>query len=150
MDDRLGEIFERQLRLQTESFGISPGHLVGPDRYTYLLNNFEAVADELAEMRAETAWKMWAKYPVETGSFLDRDAFVKEGVDLLHFLINLLLIAGCDAQEMYDRYMAKAQVNAERQANNYDGVSTKCPACGRGLDEPDLGDDHAQPAHHHH
>jgi len=133
--DMLADIFQRQLELQVNSFGVDPRTMVGTERYIYLLNNFEAVADELAEMRAETHWKMWAG--VVHGDFVDRDAFVKEGIDLLHFLVNLFLLAGGTAEEVHERYFKKAAVNAERQSAGYDAQSTKCPSCGRGLDEPD-------------
>lgn len=131
----LDSIFARQLELQVESFGVDPRSLVGTERYIYLLNNFEAIADELAEMRAEVHWKMWAS--VTHGDFVDRDAFVKEGVDLLHFLVNLFLLAGASADEVLERYFKKAAVNAQRQADGYDAQTTKCPGCGRGLDEPE-------------
>ena len=93
--DRLGEIFERQLRLQRESFGVDPAAVNGLDRERYLVQNGLAVVIELAEAINETNWKMWV-HGLEPGSFHDRDAFVKECVDIMHFLINLLLLAGCD------------------------------------------------------
>jgi dimeric dUTPase (all-alpha-NTP-PPase superfamily) len=132
----LAEIFARQLELQTGSMGIDPRSVMGAQRYIYLLNNFEGIADELAEARAETNWKMWT-HGVELGTFHDRDAFVKELVDLLHFLVNLLLLADASADEVYNRYMAKASVNARRQDEAYDGRSTK-DATGRATDEPDI------------
>lgn len=132
----LDEIFERQLQLQIGSMGIDPATVSGAQRYIYLLNNLEGIADELAEARAETNWKMWTTGS-ELGTFHDRDAFVKELVDLLHFLVNLLLLANATADEVYNRYMAKAAVNARRQDDGYDGRSTK-DATGRATDEPDI------------
>lgn len=132
----LDEIFERQRQLQVNSMGVDPATVSGVERYIYLLNNFEAIADELAEARAETNWKQWT-HGVEHGTFHDRDAFVKELVDLLHFLVNLLLLAEASADEVYNRYMAKAAVNARRQDEGYDGRSTK-DATGRATDEPDM------------
>lgn len=132
----LDTIFERQLELQIGSMGIDPRSVSGVQRYIYLLNNFEGIADELAEARAETNWKQWT-HGVELGTFNDRNAFVKELVDLLHFLVNLLLLADCSADEVYNRYMAKADVNASRQEDGYDGRSTK-DATGRATDEPDI------------
>lgn len=132
----LDEIFDRQLRLQIDSMGIDPRTIQGQERYVYLLNNFEGIADELAEARAETHWKQWTTGH-ELGTFHDRDAFVKEIVDLLHFAVNLLLLADCSADEVYNRYMAKAGVNARRQDEQYDGRSTK-DETGRATDEPDV------------
>jgi len=131
----LDEIFERQLQLQRESMQVDPATISGTSRYIYLLNNLEGIADELAEARAETNWKMWTS-GTELGSFHDRDAFVKELVDLLHFWVNLLLLAGASADEVYSRYMKKADVNATRQLEEYDGRTTK-DATGRATDEPE-------------
>jgi len=131
----LDEIFERQRQLQVKSMGIDPATIDGTSRYIYMLNNFEGIADELAEARAETNWKMWTS-GVELGSIHDRDAFVKELVDLMHFWVNLLLLAGASADEVYSRYMKKADVNSQRQLDGYDGRSTK-DSTGRATDEPE-------------
>jgi len=114
---------------------IDPATVSGTTRYIYLLNNLEGIADELAEARNETTWKMWTSGS-ELGSFYDRDAFVKELVDLMHFWVNLLLLADCSADEVYSRYMKKADVNSKRQLDGYDGRTTK-DETGRATDEPE-------------
>lgn len=131
----LDEIFERQRRLQVDSMGVDPVTVTGMTRYVYLLNMLEGIADEVAEMRAEVNWKMWTS-GAELGTFHDRDAFVKEGVDALHFWVNLMLLADVSADEVYSRYFKKADVNAARQRDGYDGRSTK-DSTGRATDEPD-------------
>lgn len=117
----LDEIFARQLQLQRDSFGIDPHSIDGDDRWAYVLVNFEAIADELSEMRDHVHWKSWTHQAEPRGSFKDRDAFVDESVDLLHFLVNLWLVAGADAREIAMRYMGKASVNEWRQQNGYVG-----------------------------
>jgi dimeric dUTPase (all-alpha-NTP-PPase superfamily) len=131
-DAELRDVFKRQLTLQRESFGVDPESLTDEQRDEFIRWNALALMDELSEALDEVNWKPWAS----AHGFKDRDAFVKELVDLLHFLTNLFLAAGADADEVIDRYFAKAAVNAKRQAEGYDGISTKCEHCGRALDEP--------------
>src|SRR5580765_5999263 len=123
MTDRLDEIFARQRQLQLESFHVDVANLEGLPRERYVVQNGFAVVAELVKAFDNIDWKMWT-----TGSparFKDRDSFVREMVDVLHFIMNLLLVADCDATELYTRYVRKAEVNAQRQLDGYDGISTK-------------------------
>lgn len=128
----LAAIMGRQLALQRESFGIDPMALEGEELTRFIRWNVLALEDELHEALAETHWKPWA-----TGEgFLDRDAFVKELIDAQHFLNNLYLAAGVSSNEVVERYLAKAKVNADRQEAGYSSTSGKCEHCGRATDEP--------------
>ena len=129
----LAAVFDRQLALQRESFGVDPLTLDDKAREEFIRWNVLALMDEMSEALNEGHWKPWA----DADGFKDRDAYVKELVDALHFLVNLFLAAGADADEVVTRYFAKAEVNAQRQADGYDGISTKCGHCGRALDEPE-------------
>ena len=128
----LEEIFERQLRLQRESFGVDPSSLADEDKIEYIRWNVLALEDELHEALAEVSWKPWA-----SDTFISRDAYVKELVDALHFLTNLFLVVGADAGEVLRRYKAKAEVNAARQEAGYEHHTNKDPVTGRALDEPE-------------
>jgi hypothetical protein len=130
----------RQWRLQVGSFKRDPITMIGAERAAYVTINHTALIKELGEALDEIHWKDW-----EDNDYLNREQYVKELVDALHFLMNLLLIAvhrnevGTGsisdlASEIYSRYFDKAAVNAKRQEEGYDGVSTKC-SCGR-----DVGD----------
>lgn len=130
----LEDIFQRQLELQRSSFGIDPLSMSDDDRDEFLRWNALAIEDEIHEALAEVNWKPWAS----ASGFKDRDAFVKELVDALHFFVNMCLAAGATADEIVARYFAKADVNAKRQTEGYDGISTKCPECGRASDEPNV------------
>lgn len=123
-------ILDRQLRLQTQSFGQDPRALEGDDRAQYVRDMTLALIDELSEALNETGWKPWA-----SSRHLNRDAYVAELVDALHFLANLFLVAGVSENEITALYMAKAEKNRLRQENGYDGVSSKCQTCGRALDD---------------
>jgi hypothetical protein len=93
------------------------------------------IQDELMEAIHETSWKPWA---TGTKQINDRDKFGGELVDILHFLINLFLVNGWDADDVFEAFWAKNSVNWKRQQQGYDGYSTKCAnkLCRRALDEP--------------
>lgn len=126
----LDEIFERQLELQTKSFGVDPRELKDQDMADYVQSMSLALTDEIHEALNEVGWKPWA-----TSRHVNREAYVGELVDALHFLVNLFLLVGADADEVYDRYVEKSQRNKKRQADGYDGVSGKCPTCSRAMDD---------------
>jgi hypothetical protein len=46
-----------------------------------------------------------------------------------------VLIANTTEQELLDMYFAKADKNAKRQMEGYDGVRDKCTTCGRAFDD---------------
>lgn len=127
----LEEIFERQAKLQRESFGIDPADMSPEARSQYIKDMVLAATDELHEALAEVGWKPWA-----TSRHLNNDAFIGELVDVLHFLVNLWLAAGATAEQVRDRYIEKSIRNARRQVDGYDGISGKCPECKRAFDDP--------------
>ncbi len=49
----------------------------------------------------------------------DRDHYVEEIVDAIHYVIELALVSGISAEEMYEAYMAKGGVNDARIRNGY-------------------------------
>lgn len=126
----LDEIFERQLELQTKSFGVNPIELEDAEMAAYVQSMSLALTDEIHEALNEVGWKPWA-----TSRHINREAYVGELVDALHFLVNLFLLVGADADEVYDRYVEKSQRNKKRQEDGYDGVSGKCPTCSRAMDD---------------
>ena len=130
---KLERIFHEQYMLQVESYGASPMHLEDEARIEFIRWNILAMTDELHEALAETGWKPWA-----TSRHVNEEAFKGELVDVLHFFVNLCLVAGMDGDELFERYLEKRQRNAKRQRDGYDGVSTKCPKCKRALDDADV------------
>lgn len=126
----LDKIFERQHDLQVKSYGRDPGLLGEEDRAQFIKDMVLAATDELHEALAEVGWKPWA-----TSRHLNRDAYVGELIDVLHFWVNLCLAAGVTAQEVEIRYLNKAEKNARRQADGYDGLAGKCPHCHRAYDD---------------
>ncbi len=132
----LAAMLEMQLDLQREHMGGDPRELTGDAMAVFMTWNSFALEDELHEAMGELGWKPWA-----TSRHIAREAFMKEMVDAFHFFMNMLLCANPGtspediAKEFFRLYQAKNAVNAQRQADGYDGVSTKCPQCKRELSE---------------
>jgi dimeric dUTPase (all-alpha-NTP-PPase superfamily) len=145
---QLGEMFHAQWKLQRESFGVDPLRMHGEERMEYIRMNFIAIIKELGELLDETGWKPWA-----SSNHVNCDLAVGEGVDAWHLFMNLMLaVSGIEIapdsdgrieiQRFVDhfvmRYFGKNEVNAQRQEDGYDGVSSKCPVCKRELTESGL------------
>jgi phosphoribosyl-ATP pyrophosphohydrolase len=129
-DDLLSAIFERQLALQKSSYGGDPNDLPFPEKINYIRVMALALEDEVHEALNETAWKTW-----QASEHINRDAYVGELVDALHFLVNLALAVGVSPDEFAERYFEKATKNEKRMADGYDGVSSKCPQCKRDMND---------------
>lgn len=117
-------ILKRQLALQIKSFNIDPLELRGEERDNYVAAMSTALLVELGEALQEVSWKPWA-----SGEWLNRDAYIRELIDVLHFWCNLMLIATENPEEILEVYLDKASENAKRQEDGYTGI--KCPSCGR-------------------
>ena len=124
-------MLDHQAEMQRASFGTDYRTMNDEQRMEVLRMNVLALEDELHEALAETGWKPWAE-----SNHINVDAFKGELVDAWHFFMNLLNLAGMDAQELHHRYFEKAAKNKARQEQGYDGISGKCPLCHRALDDP--------------
>lgn len=130
----LRDALNDQDELQSSTYGgQSPRDLTGEARLQFIRVNVLALEDELHEALGETGWKPWA-----TSDHVNEAAFQSELVDALHFLLNLMLAGHIDADEFLAEYQAKRLKNKKRQAEGYDGVSTKCPGCKRALDDTNV------------
>ena len=130
----LQEIFDRQLSLQNQAYGkdlVAIGNGGGEAMAQEVKDNILALEDELHEALNEVGWKPWA-----TSRHMNREAYLSELVDALHFLVNLYALGGGDAMDMFERYLKKNNRNRERQLEGYDGIKGKCPGCHRALDDP--------------
>ena len=66
-------------------------------------------------MTDSVPWKWWAKYQ----KFDQQNARV-EVIDLLHFLISAAQVLGMSADDLFDAYIKKNDVNLRRQETGYD------------------------------
>jgi dimeric dUTPase (all-alpha-NTP-PPase superfamily) len=123
-------ILDRQRELQKKHYGVDVTTLSDEERAQYIRDMSLALADELHEALNETGWKPWA-----TSRHVNRQAYLGELIDVLHFWCNLVLITNTNEKEILDMYFAKADKNAKRQLAGYDGVAGKCTTCGRAFDD---------------
>lgn len=119
--------------LQRQSFGKDPATLSNAEKAEYIRWNHTALIVELSEALDEVDWKPWT---VTEDGIRNREAFIGEMVDVLHFAANMLVAAGCSDEELTDAYRAKQDKNRARMASKtYDGIKQKCPICGRAYDD---------------
>ena len=74
-----------------------------------------ALADESFEMLHLLNWKPW-----KNEKELDIDALKEEAIDALHFLLQIFILLGMDAEEVKKVYKKKLQINYERQNKHPD------------------------------
>ena len=99
---------------------------------TIMMNHTAAVV-ELGEAMNEVGWKPWAT----PRGWVNREAFIGELIDVMHFIANLLTAVDCTDEEYEAYYQDKQAVNRARMTSgNYDGIKGKCPHCHRAWDDP--------------
>ena len=84
------------------------------EKAKWILNYTRAMQKEIAELIDSVPWKWWAKYQ----KFDEQNARV-EVVDLFHFLISLAQTLGMSAEDVFQAYVKKNQVNLQRQDSGY-------------------------------
>jgi hypothetical protein len=63
--------------------------------------------------------KNWKKHRATDVPEIDRDEFLEEMCDALHYFIEVTLLAGVSSEELFDAYMKKGRVNITRLTNGY-------------------------------
>jgi dimeric dUTPase (all-alpha-NTP-PPase superfamily) len=111
--DKLEQIFQLQDQLNRR-IGINAAALTDEERVQWVLNYTRAMAQEIAELVDSVPWKWWAKYQ----KFDVQNARV-EVVDLFHFLVSIAQVLGMGADDVYQAYVKKNQVNHQRQDSGY-------------------------------
>jgi dimeric dUTPase (all-alpha-NTP-PPase superfamily) len=111
--DKFVEIFRMQDALNRR-IGVSLPPEGEGDKAKWILNYTRAMQQEIAELVDSVPWKWWAKYQ----KFDEQNARV-EVVDLFHFLISLAQTLGMSADDVFQAYVKKNQVNLERQESGY-------------------------------
>jgi len=112
--DQLRELFRMQKALN-ERIGVETEGMDEAEKTKWLLNYCRAMSQEIAELTDSVPWKWWAKYQ----KFDQQNARV-EVVDLFHFLISLAQVLGMSADDVFNAYMKKNEVNFQRQETGYE------------------------------
>lgn len=115
MPDRLHDLYERQRSLQADHFQ-DPATFTRDEAIEFIRWNVLALHDELSEALQEIGWKPWA-----SSKHINRDAYIGELVDAMHFLFNLFLAVGATSADIHDAYVKKNEKNRKRQLDGYTG-----------------------------
>ena len=97
-----------------ERIGVRTDAMSEAEKTQWVLNYARAMTQEIAELTDSVPWKWWAKYQ----KFDEQNARV-EVVDLFHFLISLAQVLGMDADQVFQAYVKKNEVNLRRQESGY-------------------------------
>ena len=111
--DQLRELFRMQNALN-ERIGVKTNEFNDEQKTECVLNYCRAMSQELAELTDSVPWKWWAKYQK-----LDEQNARVEVVDLFHFLISLAQTLGMSADDVFEAYVKKNEVNFKRQESGY-------------------------------
>jgi hypothetical protein len=126
-------------RLQTDAYKVDYEAMTGdaPDKINNLIEyirwNMLAIDDELAEMRQPISWKPWQ----HDAPYADREEVIKEAVDVLHFVANIIVACGGTDEELNHFYLQKMDKNRKRQSVGYEvrAEGVKCVGCTRAIDD---------------
>ena len=111
--DQLRELFRMQKALN-ERIGDLKHTMTDEEKTKWVHNYCRDMSKELAELTDSVPWKWWAKYQ----KFDEQNARV-EVVDLFHFLISLAQVLGMSADDVFNAYCKKNEVNFKRQETGY-------------------------------
>lgn len=87
----------------------------------YLNQMFLAMHEETCEIMRTTAYKnpLYVPFGWKKGQEHNREEFLDECVDLLYFLMNIVLAQGFNAEDFYEAYCRKNNLNYVRQESGY-------------------------------
>lgn len=94
--------------------GVRTQNMSQEEKIKWILNYALAMRQEIAELTDSVPWKWWAKYQK-----YDEQNVRVEIVDLFHFLISLAQVAGMTADDVFQAYCKKNEVNFKRQESGY-------------------------------
>jgi dimeric dUTPase (all-alpha-NTP-PPase superfamily) len=100
--------------LLNKKIGVDLANLSPDEKTKWALNYTRAMSQELAELIDSFPWKWWAKYQK-----IDEQNARVEVVDLFHFLVSLAQTLGMTAEDIYQGYVKKNEVNHKRQESGY-------------------------------
>ena len=137
MNDKLERMIIMQADAQRKTYGYHFTEMSKDELIDYIRAQQQAAIQELGEALNEVDWKPWTQGERQ----IRRDKFINELIDTLKFWFNLVLAVSGRmeameiADEIFTRFAIKTRTNDRRQADGYDGRSTKCGGCGRALDD---------------
>jgi len=122
MSDKLQKMWDQQfafMKLLQEKRGFPdfPVDITSKSGQKFLKNITHECMGELFEANQEL--KNSKNHRATEISHIDRDAYVEELVDSLHFFFEIVIASGVTLDELYDSYMKKGEINFSRIENGY-------------------------------
>jgi dimeric dUTPase (all-alpha-NTP-PPase superfamily) len=112
--DKLEKMFEMQRGLNVRILGEDVDHLHQKETAKWILNYARALQQEVSELVDCVPWKWWAHYQK-----MDIQNARVELVDIVHFVICLAQVLGMSAEDLFNAYLKKNEVNHHRQDVGY-------------------------------
>jgi len=112
--DMFHDLFDRQKSLSL-TFGDDFSKMSLEQKEEYTKDKVLALLDETHEVLREINWKSWKKTKKE----IDQAKLLEELSDALHFYINLCLVWGFSAENVYEAYIKKDKENYKRIKRSY-------------------------------
>lgn len=90
-------------------------------KQAYINQMILACYEEVTEIMRETCYKhpSYTDFGWKKNQKFNFDYMKEEIVDLMHFVLNLALISGMDAEEFFNIYCRKNKINIRRNENDY-------------------------------
>ncbi|KKK72310.1 hypothetical protein LCGC14_2905150 [marine sediment metagenome] len=119
--DMLDEIYTHQLDLQTKLGNIKKMNSSPQMKQQFINQMLLACHEEVTEIMRETAYKNPEFMPFgwKKNQTFNNELFKEEIIDLIHFVMNLCIVADMKPKEIYERYINKNKENHKRQEVGY-------------------------------
>jgi dUTPase-like protein len=147
IDPAFTRLYARQTEFQRAYHdGRDPADFPYAERSEYLRTHALGLIVEVTEAMNETHWKSWTTPPVGD-MVINRERYLGEMADVFIFAMNMLIVGDVSMMELAQAVDAKITKNIKRQADGYDGQSSKCPICKRAYDDAGVECRPARPRH---
>lgn len=122
MSDKLQQMWDQQfafMKLLQEKRGFPdfPVDITSKSGQKFLKNITHECMGELFEANQEL--KNSKNHRATEIAHIDRDAYVEELVDSLHFFFEIAIASGVTLEELHSAYMKKGEINFSRIENGY-------------------------------
>jgi len=119
--DMLNEIYNHQFELQQKLGNVDKWNESPQMKQQFINQMILALHEEATEIMRETAYKNpeFVPFGWKKGQLFNNKNFKKEIADIMHFVMNLVIISGMTAEEFYEQYMSKNKENVRRKENDY-------------------------------
>jgi dimeric dUTPase (all-alpha-NTP-PPase superfamily) len=111
--DKLDEMLRRQRTYSSQLSQKIGRYKWGDEKRIEALT--EAIIQEACELQNLTNWKWWK----QTKKEFDVGKAKEELIDIVHFVLDVALVLGMSAEDIYREYIKKNKINLERLKNGY-------------------------------